>query len=386
MRREARDRAMTRHAEIAGGGIAGLSMATMLAKAGWSVRVHERSPEIRETGAGIYMRNNSLSILERLGIMTALAPLGTQVFKTRFVDRRGRLRQEFDLKGPGRTFVFPRQALVDVLADAARAAGVEIALAAPAAAAEPEGVLVMEDGRRLKADLVVAADGFRSQLRDRLVEGASHWELKTTVNRHFIPNRRITPDPVATQHWSGHRRIGVSPAGPAHSYVYSICPTSDARGRVLPLDLADWGNAFPALRPELEIIAAAPVTQYSYIMVRCPRWHQGRVAIIGDAAHGLPPTLGQGAGLSIMNALAAVIALDRRGSVEESLALWEREVRFISDMTQTWSCRYDWFTRGWPIALGFLRPAIFWCFRHFRVLNDRMRTADRGLELTALKP
>jgi flavin-dependent dehydrogenase len=44
-----------RHAEIAGGGIAGLNAAIVLARCGWSVRVHERAPEIRETGAGIFL-------------------------------------------------------------------------------------------------------------------------------------------------------------------------------------------------------------------------------------------------------------------------------------------------------------------------------------------
>ncbi|MFI4988982.1 MAG: FAD-dependent oxidoreductase [Alphaproteobacteria bacterium] len=375
---------MTRRAEIAGGGIAGLSIATMLAKAGWSVRVHERSPQIREAGAGIYMRNNSLRILEELGILAALAQHGTRLRRTEIRDRQGRLRQTFELTGHSRTYVFPRQSLVDVLADAARAAGAEIRLGSEAAAADADGALVMADSRRLTADLVVAADGFRSEVRDSLAIGARHWELATAVNRHFIAGRALTPEPVSVQHWSGHRRIGISPAGDDHTYVYTVAPAGDASATALPLDLADWGRAFPGLRRELEIIAAAQVTQHRYIMVDCPRWHRGRVAIIGDAAHGLPPTLGQGAGLAIMNARALVTSLDRHRSVEEGLAYWESQVRFISDTTQRWSCRYDWFTREWPAALDFLRPAVFWCFGRFPMLNDRMRMADRGLELTAL--
>lgn len=354
----------------------------MLARAGWSVRVHERSSEIRESGAGIYLRNNSLNILEEYGLFDALAARGTRIDRTMSIDRDGTIRQQVDLRNGGRLYVVPRQALVDVLADGARRAGVEIALNSEAVAAEPSGVIELKDGGRHKADLVVAADGFRSRIRDALIPGARHWELETGVNRHFIPNRIITPQPHAIQYWSGHRRVGVAPSGETHTYVYTAFPVHEPGADRLPLDLGNWGAAFPLIRSELEVIAAAPVTQYRYVMVECPQWRSGRVAIIGDAAHGLPPTLGQGAGLAIMNARALVLALEQHGEVTATLPQWETAVRFISDLTQKWSCRYDWFTRGWPTALEFMRPLIFWAFNNFPALNDRMRIADRGLALT----
>lgn len=376
---------MARHAEIAGGGIAGLSASIMLARAGWNVRVHERSPDIREAGAGIYLRNNSLEPLMEFGLFDELAQMGTKIERSSSVDRDGTLRQEMIFRDPQMLYVVPRQALVDVLAKGARQAGVEIVLDSEATEANPEGELVTRTGNRYRADLVVVADGFRSRLRDRLVPEATHRELNTSVNRHFLPSRALTPTPETVQYWSGNRRIGVAPSGPTHTYVYSICHVRDAAGRQLPLDVKNWSKAFPLLREALPLIAEAPVTQYRYVMVDCPRWHSGNVAIIGDAAHGLPPTLGQGAGLSIMNARAMVMALDRRATVPEALTYWEREVRFISDLTQRWSSRYDLFTRAWPTSLEFLRPAIFWVFTKFPGLNERMRTADRGLEPTVFK-
>ena len=57
----------TRHAEIAGGGLAGLTTATALAQRGWSVRLHERGRELREIGAGIFMWENALRVLEEIG-------------------------------------------------------------------------------------------------------------------------------------------------------------------------------------------------------------------------------------------------------------------------------------------------------------------------------
>lgn len=377
---------MQRHAEIAGGGIAGLAAGMMLARAGWSVRVHERSPEIRESGAGIYLRNNSLDVLEEYGLFDRLVVQGTRLERSLSIDRDGTVRQNVPVPKTQRLYVTPRQALVDVLAYGAHEAGVEIALNSEAVAATPEGELIMADGRRHRADLIVAADGFNSKIRDSLNLGATHRELDTAVNRHFIPNRIIAERPESIQYWSGNRRIGVSPSGPNHTYVFTAFPNRDRGAKVLPIDVEDWGRAFPLLRDQLPVLAAAPVTQYRYVLVDCPRWSSGRVAIIGDAAHGLPPTLGQGAGLAIMNAKALTVALSEQADPRRALPYWEQCVRFISDQTQAWSCRYDWFTRGWPTQLEFLRPVIFWAFNNFPSLTERMRVADRGLSLTALDP
>ena len=85
------------HAEIAGAGYAGLTIATLLARRGWTVTVHERSDAVREIGAGIFLHNNGLVVLEEAGLMEALAPKGTRLLRDRMVDHRGRLMQERDL-------------------------------------------------------------------------------------------------------------------------------------------------------------------------------------------------------------------------------------------------------------------------------------------------
>ena len=81
---------MGRHAEIAGGGIAGLNAGIVLSRLGWSVRVHERAPEIRESGAGIFLRKNSIDVLEAIGAFADLAPQGVKISKARIVIATGR--------------------------------------------------------------------------------------------------------------------------------------------------------------------------------------------------------------------------------------------------------------------------------------------------------
>src|SRR5438067_800324 len=99
---------MQRHAEIAGGGIGGLGVGLMLARKGWSVRIHERSPAIREIGAAISLRNNSISVLERCDAFDRLRPEGSLLSREQHFDRRGRLLQERVTTGQ-RTIILPRQ-------------------------------------------------------------------------------------------------------------------------------------------------------------------------------------------------------------------------------------------------------------------------------------
>ncbi|MFS8979942.1 NAD(P)/FAD-dependent oxidoreductase [Cupriavidus necator] len=380
---------MQRTAEIAGGGIAGLSLGALLARRGWRVRVHEQGEQIREIGAGIYIKNNSLEVLEHLGVYERIRARGTPLAaaQIRFAD--GSVRQQRALSGTSRVVTFARQTLIEGLRDAALDAGVEIVTASRATGLRQQAggrrALVTADGQVHAADLVVAADGVHSALRTALDIGSRFRELPTLIDRFLVPTRVFTPEPRTEEHWSGNRRIGVTPAGPEHTYVYMVAPASDRRAAAIPLDVADWSARFPRLRELLACLGEAPSTQYHYGVVNCPRWSVGNVAVLGDAAHGLPPTLGQGAGLTLMNALALAEMAGAAADVPAALQAWEQRVRFISDQTQKWACRYDSFTRQWPTALDFARPLVAWSFGRFRFLNDRMRIADRGLRLAGIR-
>jgi 2-polyprenyl-6-methoxyphenol hydroxylase-like FAD-dependent oxidoreductase len=373
---------MKGHAEIAGGGISGLTCAVMLARQGWTVRVHERAAQIRDGGTGVYLKNNAVEILEDLDIFERLLPHGSRLERAQRLDRFGRIMQDRMLVGDSRVYVFIRRSLIDVLRIAAEEAGVEIKTGSTAIAAHPAGELVLENGRKLRADLVIAADGARSIVRDSLGIGASFRSLATIVNRYLLSSREVTPEPMMKEHWSGRYRIGTAPCGGC-SYVYQVCPEWDKAASVLPNDVGFWSRAFPGLRRELEILRQTPAIQHNYSIVRSPCWYHGRVAITGDAAHGLPPALGQGIGLVLMNARAIAAVLEEHQTVEAALPVWESTVRFIADNSQRWAMRYDFFTRRWPAPLWFMRPAIIWAFRSIPSLNRRMRLADQGSKLIA---
>src|SRR5215471_13148146 len=114
---------MKGHAEIAGGGVSGLACAMMLARRGWTVRVHERGPEIREGGTGLYIKNNAAEVLERYDIFQELLPHGSRLLRAQRLSAAGRIMQERSLAGQARVHVFVRHRLIEILREAAQKAG-----------------------------------------------------------------------------------------------------------------------------------------------------------------------------------------------------------------------------------------------------------------------
>jgi 2-polyprenyl-6-methoxyphenol hydroxylase-like FAD-dependent oxidoreductase len=74
--------------------------------------------------------------------------------------------------------------------------------------------------------------------------------------------------------------------------------------------------------------------------IHLKRWSLGRIAIVGDAAHAMPPYLAQGAGHAMMNALGLAASLETAGSLKEGLEEWERRERPLTEHTQLWTRIY----------------------------------------------
>jgi 2-polyprenyl-6-methoxyphenol hydroxylase-like FAD-dependent oxidoreductase len=374
-----------RHAEIAGAGYAGLTMAMLLARRGWTVTVHERSVEVREIGAGIFLHNNGLVVLEEAGLMQELAPRGERLLRDRMVDHRGRTMQERDLSGTyTRRWSFPRQAPIEVLHAAAVGAGVDIRTGAPIRSARPEGVLVAEDGEEHQADLVIAADGYRSVVRGSLGLTRLERRLPTTSIRFLLPGRELAPEPASTEHWSRRRRVALAACSPQHTYCYMACPEGDSRGSQVPIDVESWTDHFPRLQSVFELLHRSEPYKAYYSWVQAHAWSRGRVALLGDAAHALPPTLGQGSNLAMSNARSLVTLLEQADDVPAALQAWEAAVRPTTDATQRWARHYDRMTKYWPNPLRQVRSRVIWAFGAFPQLSARMRRADRTPPITEL--
>lgn len=328
-----------RHAEIAGAGIAGLASATALAQRGWSVRVHERSPNLRTFGAGIYIWSNGLHVLKALGAYDE-AVIGAHEgpeFHTR--DHLNETMEEIPINGngPARLITILRETLLTALLNAARRAGVEVVTGAEAVGATPEGELLLADGKRLAADLVIGADGINSKVRDSLDLMMYRKPLGYGAVRMMI--KRDSADapvedlPRYIEHFSGSRRILYTPASETDLYIALCASVEDEAAYRTPVDTALWTESFPHLASLIARFGDAG-RWYAFEVLKLKTWSKGRVAILGDGAHAMPPYLGQGGGCALMNALGLAVALDEHADVSEALAAWEARERPLTEHTQ----------------------------------------------------
>jgi 2-methyl-3-hydroxypyridine 5-carboxylic acid dioxygenase len=328
-------RSTSRHAEIAGAGFSGLAAATMLARRGWSVQVHEMADEPRSGGAGIWVHTFAQDVLKRLGAFDAVAAAAfTPMRREIHVD--GVHRSTTDTRGLFRTTT--RSVLHRAVLDAALAAGVKIATRSRAVAAEPSGALILEDGSRRAADLVIAADGVRSLLARSLGLPMHRTVHKDGITRVLLDRTGMRGpewDCVADLYDYRFRplRVLYTPCGPDVFYFCLMSRAGDAEGNAIPVDADLWVRSFPRLAGALRRIGDRG-RHDRYTTATLPRWTSGRVAVIGDAAHAMPSALGQGAGVSMMNAVELADAVAGAPDVETGLATWEARLRPVIEQWQ----------------------------------------------------
>jgi 2-polyprenyl-6-methoxyphenol hydroxylase-like FAD-dependent oxidoreductase len=349
----------TRHAEVAGAGIAGLTAATALARRGWSVRLHERSTELREIGAGIFVWENGLRALEAVGAFEQATARAELIDRWELRDERARRLQGSWMKGSARLYLILRTELHRALADACTASGVEIVLGSTASHATPEGELVLDSGARHQADLIVAADGVFSRVRDSLQLAVAVRDLEDGCGRHLIRRSDSDPKNVTLEYWDRGRRIGICPCSPDDVYVYLCCPASDTEGRERPLNVESWARSFPRFRDVLERIPdQGRWATFHDVVARS--WHSGPVALVGDAAHAMSPNLGQGANVAMTSGVSLAHVLDQHSDVPTGLAAWERLERPVVEATQRYSRMYGAIGTRWPSWALDLRSAVVW--------------------------
>jgi 2-polyprenyl-6-methoxyphenol hydroxylase-like FAD-dependent oxidoreductase len=339
---------MTRSVAVAGAGIAGLTAGLALAQRGMRVTIYERSEDPREFGAGIYLKENSLPILEQLGVLDRVIKDGVVLQSARIVDERQQVIVNRTFSSE-RMITVLRSELHNALRDAAIEAGVELVTNRAVVAARPGGALVFADGSEVSADVVIGADGVRSRVRESLGLTRSYKTMPDGATRLLIPRQE---EPGGTEYWAGQRRIGVAPCSSTQTYVFMIGPEADSRGRRVPVDSEYWLQFFPHLGHVLERITAETGVHHVHEQVVCKQWTLGRVAIIGDAAHAQPPNLGQGAGLAIASAWELARTLAESDDVVGRLIDWERRVRPAADRVQKITTLYSHTGYYWP------RPAL----------------------------
>jgi len=298
-------------AVVVGAGIAGLASAISLARTGWQVTVLERSPELGEVGAGLAMTPNAVAAFRGLGFGDDdVAALGYPTWAGGIWDLEGRpilalpdtpvMRESVGLIG------VHRRRLHAALHQRALACGVGIVTGTPVATVdpgEPEGAPAVVEGR--EADIVVGADGMRSAMRAVL------FPASRPVYSGYSSWRGIAPGAhgytALQQYWGPHAEFGIVRVADDETYWYGYVAMPERTGIADELGaarerFAGWAS------PVQEVMAATPLEavlrhDVHHLSGGLPRYTTGRVVMVGDAAHGTLPTMGQGAATALEDGL-----------------------------------------------------------------------------------
>jgi FAD-dependent urate hydroxylase len=344
---------------IVGGGIAGLALAPMLARAGVAVEVIERDPAWRHAGTGIYLPGNAARALRVLGLEAQVASRAVEIRRQRFCDQRGRLLCEVDVAElwatVGPCLALRRAELHTVLRDAAEDVPIRIGLALERLA-QHDGTVSVEfsDATSGEYDLVVGADGIQSATRRLTFE-------PTAVPRPVgqVGWRFLAPRPPEVTTWSvmlgrGTAFLTIPLSG---DRVYCYCDVASSpdhqtpeRGPAERLNelFAEYADPAATLLDALDAAADIHISMIEEIAL--DSWARGRVVLIGDAAHASSPNMAQGAAMALEDAVVLTDCLQTIPAIPDALAAFEARRRPRTDWVRAQTHRRDR-TRNLPPAL-----------------------------------
>lgn len=325
---------------IIGGGIGGLTLAGAFQKAGIATRVIESGKRSDRLGTGISLLGNALRALEQLGLADRCIEAGHGFDKVCNYDAAGHLLNDYR---PPRTFRedrpgafgIMRPVLAEILENEAVRAGAKIDYSTtPIRIQQVDGrpaLVELSTGETIETPLIVAADGAYSSTR-RMAFGDAYQPIYSGqgVWRYTTP-RAETMDGLVFYRSPHGAVLGGIPLSREACY-YFILENARERPR---FDEASFPILFkermmPFSAPEVTA-AAALIDADSAINFRpldallmpAP-WYQGRVVLLGDAAHSLTPQLTSGGGMAIEDALVLAHEVSRTSDIGDALQAYDR--------------------------------------------------------------
>ncbi len=307
---------------IIGGGIAGLTAAVALRQRGIAATVCEAAPQILPLGAGIWMAPNAMQVFDRLGLAAQINAGGVPLQAIEVVDGRMRPLLRTDqarirLRFGHATTAIRRATLQQILLTALGPAHVQLGKACTALAEDAAGVTVsFADGTTVRAGFVVGADGVHSPVRAQLFPGVrpggtGHLVWRGLAALHLAPRYKQ----AIREAWMGGQRFGFSEIADGVVDWFAAVPGAfggERAGLLGRLQTAFRGFAYPVPAILAAAHEAAIIKNEVVDFDPLPRWHRGRICLIGDAAHAATPYMGQGGCQAVEDAYALALCLHRQ--------------------------------------------------------------------------
>lgn len=324
---------------IIGAGIGGLTAGIAMRQIGYEVEIYDRVKELRPVGAGISLWSNGVKVVNRLGLGDRIAKIGGVMNRMEYRSQQGEILNDISLRSlidavGQRPYPVARRDLQQMLLDAFPG---QVKLNCKCIGIEENGQSVtalFEDGYRASGDLLIAADGIRSVLRQHVLQAEVEPRYGGYVNWNgLVP---INSDLAADDTWAiyvgDHKRVSLMPVGEGRFYFFFDVPlpaesaataTGDIRAELAGY-FTGWAQPVQTLIQRLDPATTNRLLIHDLGPIE--RMVRGRVALLGDSAHATCPDLGQGGCQAMEDALVLTNYLMTTNlGVEDALRRYEAE-------------------------------------------------------------
>jgi 2-polyprenyl-6-methoxyphenol hydroxylase-like FAD-dependent oxidoreductase len=318
---------------VIGAGIGGLVAARALEQSGFTARVFERAPRPQESGTGLGLTSNAFLALRCVGLEDPVLAVSQRIHSFDIKDATGRKIYSVPWNAVDARLGAPSVCVYrpDLCAALLPHAG-EVTWGAACAAIRQDqhGVTaIFEDGREVRGDVLIGADGFNSVVRRAILgptpsrpSGYVAW-LATTE-----PSRRIVPEGQITHYWGRGARFGIVDVGRGRIYWWGTLNAPDIDERLKTVSKAEVLATFRGFAdPIAELVETTEDSRILKIRTRdrapVRSWGEGRITLLGDAAHPMLTSLGQGACMAIEDAAVLGRCLGEGGEIIDALRRYE---------------------------------------------------------------
>jgi 2-polyprenyl-6-methoxyphenol hydroxylase-like FAD-dependent oxidoreductase len=321
---------------VVGGGIAGMCAAIQLRKLGAAVDLAEIDSDWRPAGTGITLLGPTLRAFTEIGVIDAIMQRGWCADGVDMYGGGGEKLGQMPTRRIGREDVpggggILRPVLADILREATLASGTSVHLGSTVKALQDDGRNVsvdLTDGYHQTYDLVVGADGLRSEIRARTFPDAPKPQYTGQGSWRVVVPRAETVERPA-MFMGATIKAGLNPVSPDEMYLFVTEPRqspehldSGALPETLRSLLGEFGGVIAQVREGLTHRSPIIYRPFWALLMPLP-WHSGRTVLIGDAVHATTPHLASGAGLGVEDAIVLAQELAKTREVEEALTAFE---------------------------------------------------------------
>lgn len=371
---------------IIGGGVGGLCAAIALQKRGFEVKVYEKVKKFGEVGAGLTLWSNAIKVTRALGVADAIIASGSKLQRSQIRADHGATlfdaqTGEMETKYGEPVVAIHRADLHEILVNALEPNTLRLDMNCAKLEQDENKVTVyFENGESDSAGVLIGADGIHSVVRKQMFPEIKLRYSGYTAWRGVVETENEAALGLTSETWGRGARFGIVRVDEKRVYWFATHnqpPGEKATGEQKKSKLRGifetWHHPIDHL---LQATPAEVILQNDiYDIAPFASWTNGRMTLLGDAAHPTTPNLGQGACMAIESAYVLARALGEEANHASAFARYERERHE----------RTAWITNtSWSIGkVGQLENALLIRLRNFLVKHTPAGAMQRNLQQAA---